>query len=86
LIALIINAHSTRRGVRTFVPGTVILDATGLELDIDRKTSLFRDRSELRRAVKQRPDVGRVTAHRHARRRIDLLFTMSDNNALPVRY
>ena len=46
LIALIINAHSTRRGVRTFAAKTVILEATWLELDIDRKTSLFRDRSD----------------------------------------
>ena len=78
LIALIINAHPARQRYRSRV--RLKDSATGRSLI--RKTSLLRDRSDGERSgstdvgVRNRPRGLPMTDAR-----IDLLFTMSDNNA-----
>jgi hypothetical protein len=65
------------------IPLGVELRTSEFELDILRKTSLFRDRPEGVR-FKQRLDVSRQWLITTSDFRIDLLFTMSDNNARPA--
>ena len=76
LIALIINAHRTRRACRSRTSGGTLM----------RKTSLLSSRSTRRRAVKL-ADLNRVCApangFRHHEARIDPLFTMSENTRPP---
>jgi hypothetical protein len=71
LIALIINAHPLGADCRTFA----------FNLDIVKKNQKDQlvSRSIRRRAVKQRLDVDRLWLITTNNLRIDLLFTMSDN-------